>query len=111
MAYPTLTAKQAQKIRDIWLDSWHHSTGNLDTTQLWFESVLTYLGREGYELMPAEVRTNEERIMSQGLSKEYLAALRQVIDCGFSRSEEETAVLILTATPEERTEAIKKVVG
>jgi hypothetical protein len=47
--------------------------------------------------------------MALGLSRQYLIALREVVSFQEARNEWDSTMLVLTASPEERAEAVMKV--
>lgn len=114
MKVPTLSIKDVRRLQDLWLDDFH-STNTPDSaygmTERWWNVFTTFLTQEGYELYPPELRTQEDTVIASGKSQEYLAALADVViaNIGPSVNEYDQTVLVLTASPDERAEALRKV--
>lgn len=102
-----------RKLEDMWLSCWHerpdkYTGGNAER---WFNIVVDFLSARGDELMPRELRDREIRVIQAGRSKEYLAALAEIVDFSPEHNEYDQTVLVVTATPEERAAALEKVMG
>lgn len=79
--------------------------------QLWFECVIDFITTRGDEIVPGVLRDQEHRVIQLGKSQEYLAALADVVmrTTSPTHTQYDQTVLVLTATPEERAEALRKV--
>lgn len=73
-----------------------------------YEAVVAYLLKEGHEIFTPSLRAREQRVLNDGLASEYLNALMQVTDAPAQMSEPEKAVLMLLASPEDRADALAK---
>lgn len=107
-----LTYSELHRLQELWLQDWHASKryegGNAEQ---WFNCVLTFLAMRGDEIISAETRRQEEQLMSLGKSQEYLAALAEVVDLPPSANDYDQTMLVLTASPEERELALRKVMN
>ena len=105
------TNKELRQIQDIWSRYFHAGTqfegGN---TEQWYHTFMDFIEQSGAEVVPGEVRQREELVLRLGKSQEYLAALAEVVDHSPKLNDYEQAVMVLTATPEERAAALEKVV-
>jgi hypothetical protein len=106
----TISQKGLHKLRALWLDYFHRGAkfegGNAEQ---WFHCVLDFLSERGDEVVPAQVRFLEERTITAGRSQEYLAALADVVQSSPQHNDYDRTVLVLTATPEERMEALARI--
>jgi hypothetical protein len=106
----TLSNKGLHRLQALWLDYWHRNArfegGNAEQ---WFHSVLDLLSERGDEVIPRAVRELEERTIGSGRSQEYLAALAEVVQSSPQHNDYDRTVLVLTATPEERMEALARI--
>ncbi len=109
-AVRVISVKGLIKLQDLWLNYFHQGKrfkgGNAEQ---WFNVVVDFLSMRGDEIIPGALREQEERIITLGLSQEYMATLSEVVYSAGARTEYDKAVLVLTATPEERAEALQKV--
>lgn len=110
-----LSAFAARRLQDIWLTDFfekaaaRHEYGN---TSRWWHCFLDFLDERGDEILPGALREKEEQLLALGKSQEYLAALLDVIQVnGQERNEYELAMLVLTASTEERAQALRVVLG
>lgn len=102
-----LTAKEQRVLEQIWLDKFHVANNDRGNAQRWFESVIEFLEKRGDEIIPGFVRNEEFKVIEQGLSQEYMAKLAATVASDGARTEYDKAVLILTATPEDRAKALE----
>jgi hypothetical protein len=106
----TISYKGLSKLRDLWLDYFHRGVnfegGNAEQ---WFHVVLDFLSARGDEVIPASIRALEERTINSGRSQEYLAALAEVVQSSPQHSDYDCTVLVLTASAEERMEALNRI--
>ncbi len=108
--YIVLGPTALRKIEDLWLRRWDAGK-ELDRpgAEIWYNVFREFLAQRGDELIPSALIDDEHKVMERGLSQEYMAALAQVVDASDARSEYDKAVLILTATPEARREALTRI--
>jgi hypothetical protein len=78
--------------------------------QIWYEVITTFFNYQGDQIVPKKIREAEDSIVDRGLGKEYFAALTSVVNPPSELSEDEQAILLITASPEDREKAIKKVI-
>ena len=106
-----VSPKGIRKIEELWLNDFHSKVASGSNAERWFNVVLDFLSLRGDEVIPGTRREQEERIINLGKSQEYLAALADVVQTSPQHNDYDKTVMVLTATPEERTEALKKVLG
>ncbi len=100
-----------RKLEELWLNDFHSKIASGSNAERWFGVVLDFLSLRGDEVVPNVLREQEERIINLGKSQEYLAALAEVVETSPQHNDYDKTVMVLTATPEERTEALKKLLG
>lgn len=106
----TITHKELRTLEDIWLRKFHTAANSDDgNAQRWFTSVIEFLQQRGDEIISSELRDREHQIIENGLAQEYMSVLALTVASEGARTEYDKAVLILTATPEEREVALKRV--
>ncbi len=107
----TMTMKDRVRLRDIWLDHFHNDNDFLElpVEVKWFTAVSQLQDERGDEVFSGELRDREHRLIELGLSQEYMAALADIVCSEGARTEYDKAVLILTASPAERLEALAAV--
>ena len=107
-----LTEKEKRQLESIWLNDFHegkHSRMNM--TDKWVMAFDRFLEGRGDEIISGNLRDMEHKIIEMGLSQEYMSELARTVNGDGARTEYDKAVLILTATPEERALAVKKVLS
>lgn len=106
-AIRAIGSKGLIKLNDLYLADFHQGTkwpGS--NAERWFNMVLDFLSIRGDEVIPFVLREQEERVIMLGKSQEYMAALTDIVYSGGCRTEYDKAVLVLTASPEERAQAL-----
>lgn len=105
-----LSIKGLRRLQDIWLTDFQtRVTPEGGNAERWFHAVLDLLSERGDEVIPNVLREQEERVINLGKSKEYLSALAEVVQTSPQHNEYDQTVMVLTATPEERAQALQKV--
>lgn len=105
-----ISTKGLNKLRDTWLAYWHrHQPFEGGNAEQWFHTVLDFLSARGDEVIPRELREQEEKLIATGRAKEYLAALAEVVQASPSHNEYDHTVLVLTASADDRLAALTKV--
>ncbi len=108
----TLTYKEIRVLEEFWLQRFHSSmTDERGNAVRWYNSVLDLLDKRGDEIVTGVLRDQEHKILQLGLSQEYMAELAATVASEHCRTEYDKAVLVLTATPEERAAALGKVLN
>lgn len=106
-----LTPKECNQIVEIFIRLYKErgrpERGELE--QLWHEVISLFYTYQGYQIIPGPLRDAELSIVERGLGPEYFAALIQVVKPDPTLGEADQAILLITATPEEREKAIRKV--
>lgn len=106
----TLTPHELIDIKDIFLT---HTRGKItkELTQIWYESVLLFLSRKykGSHIIPEKVRQAEDRVLQDdSFCAEYISALLKVVNTDLVQlTENQKVVLMITATADERQEALE----
>lgn len=103
--------KGIMKLEELWLNEFHAKRSLGSNAERWFGVVLDFLSIRGDEIVPNVLREQEERLINLGKSQEYLAALAEIVETSPHHNDYDKTVMVLTATPEERAEALKKVLG
>jgi len=81
-------------------------------TSRWFHAIVNFLESKGYEIVSNELRDSEHQLLqSDTLSKEYFQALREVVNPHHLLGLEQRALLLISASPEDRARALNKVRG
>lgn len=106
-----LTHKELHQLSDLWLGYWEASPEQFQggNAEMWFNAVMDFLEQSGAEVFTRELREREFKMMADGKAQEYAAALKDVVEATHARSEYELAILVLTASPDEREVALAKV--
>lgn len=76
-----------------------------------FDVVVLFLQSRGYEIVSPELRIAEARMLSLGLHTEYFKALNDVVRMPQSKDIAERAIFLVIASPEEREQAVMRVLG
>lgn len=105
-----LTREQKLKIRDIYLKNFNKKS-EPDVEERWYEVILTFVKYEGGDIVPEEVRLLEGSVIDKGLAEEYLEALNSIIRPTDDLEETEKFVLLLSASPAERLQALRYVLA
>jgi hypothetical protein len=103
-----LTRDDVLRIEDIFVTQYRDKrmpTGGL--AELWFNVITTFLAYEGAEVIDGEVRDSEQFALETGQEAGYVAALEKVVDVPESSSEMAKLFFLITATNEDREEALK----
>ena len=106
------TQKDLRRIEDMWLTKYNRNAdySNGGNTRLWLEVIQSFMEWRGDEIFVSEFRDLEDQIIGDERSEEYVAALLQVTTPpGGSFTEHEARVRMLTASPAERIEAMRKI--
>ena len=100
-----------QRLRDLYMDDWHSGKNAYPggEAERWFHLVLDFLSIRGDEVISGALREQEERVINLGLSQEYLHILGTIVTKSPQHDEYDHGVLVLTASPEERAEALYRV--
>ena len=106
-----ISPKGIRKIEELWLNDFHSKLASGSNAERWLNVILDFLSMRGDEVVPGALREQEERIITLGKSQEYLAALAEVVESSPQHNDYDKTVMVLTATPEERAEALNKVLG
>ena len=109
----SLTVRELRELQDMWLDDFHKvSIPEGGNAQRWFQVVVDFLlNRRGDDIVPLTLKQLEFNVIEKGLSQEYMSALAATIDDTFCKTEYDKAVFVLTASPEERMNALELVLG
>lgn len=105
-----LTYKELRKLEDLWLSDFHSGKIRESNAVRWWEVFNLFLTSRGDELIPGELRAQEEQVMNLGKSQEYLAALAALLPpAKLCRNDFDSTMLVLTASADDRAAALKKV--
>lgn len=105
----TLTNHELIDIKDIYL---RHTRGKIkiESAQIWYEVCLEFLSRKykGSIIIPESVRQGEDRVLQDDMfCAEYISALMKVVTSDLVQlTENQKVVLLITATADERQEAL-----
>lgn len=100
------------RIRDIYLKTTvNQPPFEGGEAEKWLYVIERFLSETGHEVVTPELRAQEERVLELGLCTQYFRALIDVVQPDFraTNSEEAGAFLLITASPEERAEAVELV--
>lgn len=75
---------------------------------MWYQIILDFMYSRGDEIVSKELVEAEFKVIELGKSAEYLSALMTVVDAA-SLDEADKAIVLLTASPEDRDAALKKI--
>lgn len=82
---------------------------NGGTTEHWYDAVVEFIESCKGQIVPRDLSQLEQALIRQGLAKEYLASLLDVV--GYKdTSDEERILSLITASCEQRQEAINKII-
>jgi hypothetical protein len=98
------------RIRDIWLKNFNKKSVP-HVEDAWFEVICTFLRYEGHDIVPEEVRLLESLVIDRGLSEDYIEALISITKPTSDLEEAEQIVHFLSASPEERLQALRFVLA
>lgn len=105
-----ITDKGLRKLEEMWLEDFHSSNRDQRNSVRWWNVIHDFLELRGDEIIPGALREQEYKVIQAGKSQEYLAALAEIINKSSPKyNEYDKTVLVLTASPEERAEALRKV--
>ncbi len=110
-AVRVISATGLRRLEDLWMQRFHAGLANGGNAERWFHVVLDFLSIRGDEVHPGVLVDQTHKIIERGLSQELMSALSDLVECSGCHTEYDKAVLVLTATPEQRAEAIAKVLG
>lgn len=116
LKYRELNRDQRHSIRSIWMALWNKKHVP-SMEEAWYHVITDFHQYEGGLLISEEIKLLEGLVIERGLSEEYLATLRGIVipqGPGVHVSElddNDALVLMLTATSEEREQALRFVLG
>lgn len=105
-----LSRQQQLRIREIYLANFNKKS-EPSMEQKWYEVICTFVRYEGADIVPEEVRLLEGSVIDKGLSEEYLEALAAIIKPTDDLEDAEKVVLFLSASPQERLQALRYVLA
>jgi hypothetical protein len=107
--YRKLTRHEILQIQDAWRMKFHEkSKPQVNSPEYWFEVIIDFMLTRGDELYTKELRESEFKVIETGKSEEYISALMTVVDAA-GLSEHDRIVVMLTASPEDRDAALRKI--
>lgn len=103
--YPRLERADVQLIQSLFNSRYRErSVPAGGMAELWYQVISDFLATK------VNARINREyTVMEQGKSKEYIAALLEIVAPADGISEHDKVMLMLTASPEDRAAAMRKV--
>jgi len=106
--FPSVPERDLQRLQDIWRTYYHTNgipAGGM--AELWYHTVLRFLQERGDEIVTGDIRRREAQVLASGLTAPYFQALIEVVKPELGDLSEATgAFLLITASPEERAEAL-----
>lgn len=107
-----LNGKERAQIAQIFITRFRElgrpERGELE--QLWYDVITEFYSFHGDQVISKKIREAEDSIVERGLGAEYFSALTSIVNPPSELSESEQAILLITASPEDREKAIKKVI-
>lgn len=107
-----LTQNERSKLEHHWTTLWQQSHKE-DMTAIWYEAVVDFLAMTGHQVIPPSLLNAEESVITKGLAKEYFSSLMTTTGAlaNVEEEEEKAIRLMYSATVEQRSEAIKKLLN
>jgi hypothetical protein len=105
---PKLSVKELTSLAAYYTTS-HSQDKTMPFLERTLDVSVRFLDALGYEFISPDLRTAEARTLDSGLHKEYLQALRRVVIAPPNATLEEAILLVIMASPEDRTKALTSV--